>query len=385
MREKIIKILCCSADLRGRGAENVLVTFLQYVNRNKFEARLFVYDSKLRQLELPEGIKVHSANAPGKEPNPVFQRVVVVLKRLIGYIKTIKEYDPDIILTFAGTNEVTAIAKKLLFIKIPLLMSEHSVMTRVINDKYNGIDRVIKKFLTKALYSQANKIIVPAMIAKTDLVKNIGIDDNAITIIPNPVDTDKIDSCKVSYTKDAAIKRVGFVGNLSPEKNVECLLSAFHLLLKTSRESVELQIVGDGVERNQLTELTRTLQIESLVHFEGFQKNPIKYIQAFDVLVLPSKSEVLPCVIFEAMYCGIPVVTSNWEGCKDVFKNGEDCLVVELDNSQELAYAILKVLSQKDLREKLLFNGKKKAMEMYAPVIVEKYEKLIASLAGSMR
>ena len=103
---------------------------------------------------------------------------------------------------------------------------------------------------------------------------------------------------------------VGTVGRLSQEKNQLFLLDIFREITKELKDAV-LMLVGDGPSRLQLQEKARQLGLEDQVIFTGAVSNVEDYLQAFDVFVLPSRTEAFPIVMVESQAAGLPTIVSD--------------------------------------------------------------------------
>jgi glycosyltransferase involved in cell wall biosynthesis len=107
---------------------------------------------------------------------------------------------------------------------------------------------------------------------------------------------------------------VGFVGRLSPEKNIPAILQCAKML-----PDVSFVIVGDGPQKQPLEQMARDLKN---VYFTGARSDVEKFYAAFDLLVLPSVMEGMPLVILEAMSAGTPVVASDVGAILEVVFDG---------------------------------------------------------------
>ena len=110
---------------------------------------------------------------------------------------------------------------------------------------------------------------------------------------------------------------VGFVGRISYQKNMEFLISVFndyHNRIPNSR----LYIMGDGEQKEMVKGLIEHHGLENDVVFTGNIKNVNEYLQAMDIMLLPSRFEGLPNVVLEWQICGLPTLVSNTvtEECK---------------------------------------------------------------------
>jgi glycosyltransferase involved in cell wall biosynthesis len=111
---------------------------------------------------------------------------------------------------------------------------------------------------------------------------------------------------------------------------------------------ISLTLVGDGPNSSQLKELTKTLQIESLVEFTGFVDFPESLLQNASIYIHTSYSEAFGLVIVEAMACGLPVVCTDGFGNRDLIQDGENGFIVWTRDPQQLADKVQLLLENKE-------------------------------------
>ena len=145
-----------------------------------------------------------------------------------------------------------------------------------------------------------------------------------------------------------------------------------------------LVFAGRGVMRKELEELSVKLGVKKNVKFTGFVEERLKlsYYKAADVFCLPSmmKTECYPLAILEAMACGLPIVASDIGGIPDAVKSGENGLLAPPKDSEALAEAIIYLLENEDIRERMGRNGRER-VERYSWVkIAEETEKVYEGL-----
>ena len=137
-----------------------------------------------------------------------------------------------------------------------------------------------------------------------------------IAIIPNPVEIKEYTECKTD-----SIFRLGYLGRLSPRKNVESLLYAFAEL---KEKQAELLIIGGGDEKYEsfLRKEVQRLKLDN-VHFAGFLSgaDKDKAIASCSVLAMPSEFENLGNVILEGLVRGIPCIATYGSPWKDLSAN----------------------------------------------------------------
>ncbi len=111
---------------------------------------------------------------------------------------------------------------------------------------------------------------------------------------------------------------LGWVGRLAPEKGVDRLIRT----VARMPSPCMLVLIGEGSQRPDLETLCRTLKLTSRVRFAGAQPQARHLMRAFDLFVLPSRSEGLPLALLEAMAEGVPAAATDTGECRAVLDNG---------------------------------------------------------------
>ncbi len=200
--------------------------------------------------------------------------------------------------------------------------------------------------------------------------KYYDIEQSKVRIVPNGVDIDKF---KPMDTKGVRQQFglgnelcVLFVGSLIPRKGLPFLVEAAKKVVKDQADTKFL-IVGDGPLRNQLSDSLDTANLSGNFKFIGNLKDdvlPLVYNCA-DVFVLPSIQEGQGIVLLEAQASSKPVVAFNIGGVNETVQNKETGFLVNRGNVDALADALLKLLTDRALREKMGSNGRKFVSENY--------------------
>lgn len=175
---------------------------------------------------------------------------------------------------------------------------------------------------------------------------------------------------------------IGVFGRLSPEKGHALLLKSLSPLLAT--EDIVLLFVGDGPERQNLSDLAGVLGIKSRVMFEGQKKNMRDYFEAIDLLVVPSYSEGLPLVVLESMALEIPVLATDVGAIRRVITDGQNGWIVEPGVEDVLREKLSMILTDKE-RLSVVGQIAKKSLEPFflpkrqSGEVVEVYRELYES------
>lgn len=145
-----------------------------------------------------------------------------------------------------------------------------------------------------------------------------------------------------------------FVGRLERAKGTERLVEAF-ATLASQDESVRLVLIGDGSQRPSLAAQARALGVLDRVVFAGWVDHDElpTWLQASDVLLLPSDDEGLPTVVIEALSCGVPVVATAVGALPTLITDGENGFLLRGRTADELASVTAKALCHPWVAEEL--------------------------------
>lgn len=187
---------------------------------------------------------------------------------------------------------------------------------------------------------------VEITVAKSTLIKKTAA--KKTVVIPNGVD---IDRYKTAIRKRGSIKQILYVGRLSYEKGVDLLLNAFR---NVSDKQIELVIVGTGPEENKLKHLAQGVKnVDFKGRLEG--KELINEFRKADLLVLPSRTEGHPLVLFEGWASKLPVLATNVGDNEEYIKDGVNGFLCN-PNVNSIKDKIQKIIQIKDL-DKVVLKG----------------------------
>jgi glycosyltransferase involved in cell wall biosynthesis len=147
-----------------------------------------------------------------------------------------------------------------------------------------------------------------------------------------------------------------------PEKDLETWLRAAALVAQRCPE-VHFVLVGegrDGVTLGQLRRLAAELGIAGRVHFPGYRAQLLPVYGSFDLFVLSSRREGLPNSILEAMAVGLPVVTTDVAGTKELVLDGQTGYVVEQGDVDHLAQTMGMLVADRQLRHRMGQAGRER-------------------------
>jgi len=232
----------------------------------------------------------------------------------------------------------------------------------------------ISPVLTRFFYSRADRIVACSQGIKNESI-DYGIPEHKISVIHNPVDLESIDQLKRQGIENHK-PFILFVGRLCKQKNLPLLIHAFHLI--KDRWNIDLLMLGDGEEEAPLKALVKTLGMEDRVFFKGYIMNPYPYMGQARILALSSDYEGFPCVLLEAMACGVPPVSTDCpHGPREIIQDRRNGLLVPVGNAPKFAEALDRMLKDDALREAFIAQGYKDIQSYELGAIARRYEALI--------
>ena len=264
-----------------------------------------------------------------------------------------------------------------LFTISPLILSKFLNIPYIVEMNGGGIDELklsggsmlmlqIFKVSEKLNYKHAKKIVTVTIGIKETIKESYDIPDEKISVIENGANTNLFRPMDITKTRkklnfDRDANYVCFIGNLAPWQGVEFLIQSAPMILKDSPHTKFL-IIGEGRMKEELVELADKTGVSDKFIFTGvvpYEEVPM-YINASDVCVVPKKplgSGYSPLKLYEYMACGEPIVASRISGF-EILEQQNTGILVEPENPEELAKAIIKLLKDEKLREEMGKNGR---------------------------
>jgi glycosyltransferase involved in cell wall biosynthesis len=198
-----------------------------------------------------------------------------------------------------------------------------------------------------------DRIVAVSQAAADAFAAMNGVDQKAITVIHNGIDTERF---AVARQSDRSGCRLCSIANLSHDKDPETLLEAFRLV-REQRPEATLRIAGDGPRREEVERLVQDMGLEQAVVLDGHVDDVPGILAEADVLLHAAHTEGLGLCVIEAMAAGVPVVATGVGGLLEVVQNGETGLLVDPCDADAMASAALRLLGDSELRRALRKNA----------------------------
>ena len=273
----------------------------------------------------------------------------------------------------------------------------------------NSKEKGMKKLQAKISAKYADKIVAVTKTVAIDQIENYKANKEKVITINNFYEGTIID--EKTKQKIESIKEQEFfnkhdviitIGRLSYQKGQWYLIRAFKEVIKEC-PNARLVILGKGDYKQKLKNLITKLQLEKYVKLYGFKENPYQYLSRAKVFVLESLYEGMSNVILEAMKCGLPIIATDCLAGNreilapktDVMKHTDkmelaeygiivpvgDGKYYELEDLNsweiELKNAMVKMLKNKDIREKYIKQSQIRIKDFKRENIIEQWYNLI--------
>lgn len=174
--------------------------------------------------------------------------------------------------------------------------------------------------------------------------------------VHNPLPDGDIRKKATEYTVERSTPvEFATVGRLAVEKGFDRLIEASRRLRDEGR-SFRVHIVGDGVRKDQLTQLVARYELEDTVTLEGYAANPYPYIAAADWYICTSLDEAYPLSVGEALLLGTPVMGTSCSGVREWL--GDDEYGIVLENSTDGIYQGMEAALEMPTQEYRIWQAK---------------------------
>ena len=291
------------------------------------------------------------------------------IKRIFLTTKMVRKEKPDLIISYLkAVSQVALFAKIFSGRKTKIIVGERTADIQPLRDKFHFNFMRLANFITVNSVAKLNylKNRFPSLEKKTIFFHNI-------------MDLEKYKFIDKTY--DSKILKIGYVGRISPEKNIINLIEAIKIL-KENKKAVELLIFGasKNVEYLKIVEdYIHKNSLNNMVTLKGETNNMLKAYKEIELLCLVSNFEGFSNVLSEGLACGIPIITSDIEENKFLIEHKVNGFVVNHKDPKEIAHGIINFLNLSvEAKKEMAKNNRRKAEKIFnSEVVYQGYMKLI--------
>lgn len=366
------KILLLIHDLGYGGAEKVLVNLANNLNKTKYDVTIqTLFDVGPNKQFINED--VHYTGGL----KYMFRGNVTLMKLFSPktLCKTIVKDDYDIVVSFLEGPCARILSaynsKKVAWIHVEY--KDESVVTEAFRNLKEATN----------CYNSFDKVICVAETVKSSFLSYVNLEppcevlynvNETRSIIDKGEETqDKIDSNFDGFNLVS-------VGRLSiGHKGFDRLINVHKKLIDDGIKN-KLYIIGEGDDHSKLQNQIDELGLSETCTLVGFDENPYKYVSKADLFVCSSHKEGFSTAVTEALVLGVPVVSTEVSGAKELLGNNNEFGIVTDNNENALYDGVYKMLSKKDLLEhykaQAIIRGKEFSTEKTTRAVEEMLENL---------
>lgn len=343
------KTILLSAEQHDRALVEVVVTYIRDIRDHEF---CITDKAKARALTCYEI----------KERGKLDLRVLRALQNIV------LRHDINLIHAHDYKSDLFAylLRRRLRHRYLALMSTAHAwVMTGLRGEVYKRLDLLLMR--------RFNHLIAVSHATKDEMIAG-GVQPEMISVIHNAIDTEAWSPDQATTTLKEALRLnrafpvVGYVGRIMPEKDLETWLRAAALVARQYPEA-QFVLVGEGRDRvtlERLQKLAADLEIADRVHFPGYKANLLPVYATFDLFLLSSRREGLPNSVLEAMAMGLPVVTTDVAGTKELVLDGQTGYVLPQGDVHGLARAMMTLVDHDQVRRDMGWAGRERIVNKFS-------------------
>ncbi len=282
----------------GGGAERVMITLANALDRGTFRATIVVFDASG-----PLADAVDPAISVLDLARPQLRRAIWPLRQ------TLRRLAPAcIVSTMAYVNFGVLLAARTLPRRTRVIVREANMPTATLEA---GPWPPLMRGLYRVCYPKAHKVVCPTRAIAEALERDFGASPDRLVVLPNPVDSARIRTAACTpRRRPGQGRRFVAAGRLTRQKGFDRLIEAMAGL----DEDDHVTILGAGPEETALKRRVAELGLEARVTFAGFVAEPWPWFAGADAFLLPSRWEGMPNAALEALACGTPVIATPEAG-----------------------------------------------------------------------
>ena len=349
MKKKKIKILHV-AQAAG-GVDRYIRMLLKYLDKEKFE-NILVCSQDFREKDYKNLVDFFEQVKMDRAIGSNDLKAIGEVRRLI------KRYNPDIV--YAHSSKAGAIAR----------VADIGLKNHCVYNPHGWAFNMQCSAKRKVMYTAIEKVAAPfcdKIICISDAEKQSALDkkicrEDKLQVIFNGVDIEAYENVArgtvkrkdLNIPEDAFV--VGMVGRISPQKAPDVFIKmAKHVKDKVS--NAHFIIVGNGDQEAEIKKYAKDNDFFDSLHITGWVDNPMSYVELFDVACLLSRWEGFGLVLPEYMMARKPIVASRVDAIPNIICDGENGLLVEMDDVVGASTAVLKLYLNNNLKSKLIDKG----------------------------
>jgi glycosyltransferase involved in cell wall biosynthesis len=277
----------------------------------------------------------------------------------------IETYKPDIVHTHAA--KAGALGRRAAHkCGVPIII--HTFHGHVFHSYFGKIKTAIFKQIERSLAKKSTGIIAISEQQKKELSEIHKIcPADKIEVIPLGLDLTKFNSNKAENRSSMRTElglqdneiAIAIIGRLAPVKDHSFFLDVIERVASKTSKKIRVFIVGDGSERPVIEQRANEInqKFNELISFTSWIEDVAPLNHAMDIVCLTSKNEGTPVSLIEAQAAGVPVISTNVGGVKDIVDDGETGFIIEPNDLLDYTHKLLELIENESLRLSMSENG----------------------------
>lgn len=277
----------------------------------------------------------------------------------------IREFKPDIVHTHA--SKAGALGRKAAFAcNVPVVV--HTFHGHIFHSYFGKVKTKIFKEIEKNLAKKSTAIIAISEQQKREICEvHKVVKPSKTHVISLGFDLEPFHEKRLNLRKEKRRElgleddevAITIIGRFAPIKNHGLFFEAMHKVLDNTTRKVKIFVVGDGMERQKIEELSNELNAlhNNSVELTSWITDIGSFNAAMDIVCLTSNNEGTPVSLIEAQAACIPVVSTDVGGVRDILIDGDTGFVVPVNDSEKFAEKVLELVENEKKRQEMSQNG----------------------------
>ena len=228
--------------------------------------------------------------------------------------------------------------------------------------------------MQKKVAPQLNRIVCPSNQSKADVIEELKVNEENVNVVLNGIDLD-------SFTRDERVEQKPY--RIITTASADVPLKGLKFLIEAMTEIIEeipeahLMVLGRAKEKGDIAKLISRLNLEEKISFRSglSQSEVVSLYSSSHICVIPSLYEGFGFGAGEAMACGLPLISTQSGGLKEVI--GQEAVIIEAASSEAIIKAVKDLFSNKEKQLALSRAGRKRMEKEFNWMkAAEAYEKI---------
>lgn len=382
--EKPIKLLVFAKTLDG-GIGTFLTKFLKIEKefpKDKIVIKNVILE-KPRYFDIKKNKKnfifLKTRDYSLQKYNFSIKNILSIIEEIFWFKNEVEKFNPAIIFSIdINCNLIAGIVRTIFFKKFKTIFTTHIDLKGTLTQKSTPFLRFILKKVITLFYNRTDFLICISKNLAKSLKKDFNLNKKVIIIYYGGFYKKTNKNNPLKKKKNIILT----VARLDEAKDHVTLIKAFKLV-NSELPASKLLVIGEGMLKNRLKELVKSLKLQKNVIFLGWKKNVFPYLRKSDIFVLSSKREGFSFALLEAISQGKPVVSTNTPyGPSEILGSGKYGILVPMKDEIALKKAVVELLTNSNkykyyaskALERSKFFSDKKMLKSYKKIIINLYK-----------